>query len=97
MDQSVFLAVDQLGAVDLEFSLSVFPDLEPRVVYSEIFLINRTLQQPKTGFPTLGFSGDYLSRNNCVTLSMCACAYSRSELVEICYVFCFDVNLNLFS
>ena len=60
-------------------------------------LNNRALQQPETGFPTLGFSGDSLSRNNCVTLSMCACAYSRSELVEVCYVFFFDVNLNLFS
>ena len=60
-------------------------------------LNNRTLQQLETGFPTLCFSGDYLSRNNCVTLSMCACAYSRSGLVEIFYVFCFDFNLNLFS
>ena len=25
------------------------------------------------------------------------CAYSKSELVEICYVFFFDVNLNLFN
>ena len=89
MDQSVLLVLDQPGAADLEVSGT------QSCVFRNI-LNNRALQQPETDFPTLCFSGDNLSRNNCVTFSMCACAYSSSELVKICYVFCFDVNLNLF-
>ena len=86
MDQLVFLALDQPGAVDLEFSLSGFPDLEPRVVYLEMFLIIEPSSSRRSVFPPWVFPG-----------TICSCAYSRSELVEICYVFFFNVNLNLFS
>ena len=45
------------------------------------------------GFPVLGFSRDYCLENHCDTLYMCACTFSRSELVKFCYMFFFDINL----
>ena len=65
-------------------------------MYSEIFLIIEPSNSQRLVFPHWVFPGTVCPEIT-VTLSMCACAYSRSELVEICYVFCFDVNLNLFS
>lgn len=94
MDQLIFWLQKQSVSCRSIFSLSGFPDLEPRFVVFRNTLNNKTLQQPKISFPTLDFSGDYCPENHCVTLSMCACTFSRSELVTVCYVFCFEINLN---
>ena len=66
------MALDQPVSCRSNISLSGIPDLETMLVVFRKILNNKTLQQPETGFPALGFFGDYLSRNNCVTLLVCA-------------------------
>ena len=72
MDQLVFLALDQLGAIDIEFSLSGFPNLEPRVVYSEIFLIIEPSSSYRPVFPPWVFPGTICPE---ITMSLCQCAH----------------------
>ena len=80
------LASEQRVSCRSILSLSGFPDLEPRFVVFRKTLNNKTLQQPETSFPALGFSGTIVQKIT-VSLCLCACTFSRSELVKVYYVF----------
>ena len=70
----IILASEQLVSYRSIISLSGFPDLEPRFAVFRKFLIKKRSSNQQTGFPALGFSGDYLSKKSqCHFVYVCIC------------------------
>ena len=61
----IILALDQLVSCRSSVFSVGFSRPGTQIYVFRNILNNKTLQQPETGFPALGFFEDYLSRNNC--------------------------------